>query len=96
MVLALCAFVPRADMREMVQPMTNALPRLQPPKRLRGKAAEDALGQQPARRRRCRVSDEEAEQIRQARDSRLGEEKDTMADTHIMMQHVVSTPSAAP
>ena len=39
--------------------------------------------------RRCRVSDEEAEQIRQARDSRLGEEKDTMADTHIMMQHVV-------
>ena len=96
MVLALCAFVPRADMREMVQPMTNALPLLQPPKRLRGKAAEDALGQQPARRRRCRVSDEEAEQIRQARDSRLGEEKDTMADTHIMMQHVVSTPSAAP
>ena len=89
MVLALCAFVPRADMREMVQPMTNALPLLQPPKRLRGKAAEDALGQQPARRRRCRVSDEEAEQIRQARDSRLGEEKDTMADTHIMMQHVV-------
>ena len=30
-------------MREMVQPMTNALPHLQPPKRLRGKAAEDGV-----------------------------------------------------
>ena len=69
-------------MREMVQPMTNALPHLQPPKRLRGKAAEDALGQQPARRRRCRVSDEEAEQIRQARDSRLGEESGSSYNQH--------------
>ena len=58
------------DMREMVQPMTNALPHLQPPKRVRGKAAEhesmDNPGQ-PNRRRRCRVSDDEVEQIRRAR-----------------------------
>mmetsp|Transcript_23524 Transcript_23524/g.47834 ORF Transcript_23524/g.47834 Transcript_23524/m.47834 type:complete len:145 (+) Transcript_23524:3-437(+) len=56
------------DMHEMVQPMTNALPHLQPPKRLRGKAAaeHEAMGK-PNRRRRCRVSDEEVEQIRRAR-----------------------------
>ena len=54
----------------MVQPLTNALPHLQPPKRVRGKAAEqDAMGNpsQPNRRRRCRVSDDEVEQIRRAR-----------------------------
>ena len=58
------------DMREMVQPMTNALPHLQPPKRVRGKAADqDSTGNpsQPNRRRRCRVSDDEVEQIRRAR-----------------------------
>ena len=54
------------DMKEMVQPMTNALPHLQPPKRVRGKAAEQDPGQ-PSRRRRCRVSDDEVEQIRLAR-----------------------------
>ena len=57
-------------MREMIQPMTNALPHLQPPKRVRGKAAEqDSMGSpgQPNRRRRCRVSDDEVEQIRRAR-----------------------------
>ncbi len=60
----------RMDMRDMVQPMTNALPHLQPPKRVRGKAAEqDSMGNpsQPNRRRRCRVSDDEVEQIRRAR-----------------------------
>ena len=48
------------DMREMVQPMTNALPHLQPPKRVRGKATDqDSTGNpsQPNRRRRCHVSD---------------------------------------
>ena len=54
------------DMKEMVQPMTNALPHLQPPKRVRGKAADQDPGQ-PSRRRRCRVSDDEVEQIRLAR-----------------------------
>ena len=54
----------------MVCALDNALPHLQPPKRVRGKATEqDATGNpnQPHRRRRCRVSDEEAEQIRQNR-----------------------------
>ena len=57
-------------MHEMVQPMNYALPHLQPPKRVRGKAAEqDSTGDpgQPNRRRRCRVSDNEVEQIRRAR-----------------------------
>ena len=50
----------------MVCALDNALPHLQPPKRVRGKATEqDATGSnQPQRRRRCRVSDHEAEQIR--------------------------------
>ena len=52
-------------MRQMVPALDNALPHLQPPKRVRGKATElDASGSQPHRRRRCRVSDQEAEQIR--------------------------------
>ena len=50
---------PCAGMHEMVGPLTNALPHLQPPKRLRGKAAEEAKAMNPPRRRRCRVSDEE-------------------------------------
>ena len=54
------------DMRELVQPMTNALPHLQPPKRVRGKATEQDPSQS-SRRRRCRVSDDEVEQIRLAR-----------------------------
>ena len=50
----------------MLPALQNALPHLQPPKRVRGKvAAENADGSsQPPRRRRCRVSDEEAEQLR--------------------------------
>ena len=58
-----------AEMHEMVAPLTNALPHLQPPKRLRGKVAEEAQGV-PQRRRRRRVSDEEAEQIQLARQIR--------------------------
>ena len=52
-------------MGQMVCALENALPHLQPPKRVRGKTNElDASGNQPHRRRRCRVSDQEAEQIR--------------------------------
>ncbi len=46
-------------MAEFVGPLQNALPHLQPAKRKHGKQ------QGPPKRRRCRVSDEEAEQLRQ-------------------------------
>jgi len=59
------------EIHEMAPPLTNALPHLQPPKRLRGKAAEEAQGQAPPHRRRCRVSDEEVAHLRLAREARL-------------------------
>jgi len=58
------------EMLEMLGPLTNALPHLQPPKRLRGKAAEEAKALNPTRRRRCRVSDEEFERNQLSRRER--------------------------
>jgi len=52
----------RMDLAEFYEPLTNALPHLQPVKRKRGKDGGDDA--QAPHRRRCRVSDEEAEALR--------------------------------
>ena len=71
-------------MGHMLPALQNALPHLQPPKRVRGKvAAENA--DQPPRRRRCRVSDEEAEQLRLKRLALPA--RDTPLDQTVIVAH---------
>ena len=75
-------------MGHMLPALQNALPHLQPPKRVRGKVAtENADGSsQPPRRRRCRVSDEEAEQLRLKRVA-LPAPRDAPLDQTVMVAH---------